>query len=280
MDSRNATVGAPVVPAGLGPSDRETQRWRTPVLLVVIALTTSAWVYLLALGLGKTNTGTGAAMLLMPRMTNWGAVDAALVFAMWAVMMVAMMLPSAWPMVRTFARVTPRIEPNGDAVGYARIGAFVGAYLLVWAGFSAAITLLQWMLLEVGWVTPMMVLRSPVVAGALLVAVGLYQLTPLKRACLNGCRSPLAFLMTAWRPGVAGAWRMGLRHGVLCIGCCWLLMALLLVLGVMNLAWVAVLTVFILLEKTVPRARWITPASGIALVVWGVALAVRAATVV
>ncbi len=273
MKGPNAAVRRAASAPGFAPGDPTSRRRRTPVLLAVVALTASAWLYLLAMGWGMANMEAGAAMLLMPRMTNWGAVDVALVFVMWAVMMVAMMLPSAWPMVETFARLTPRIEPEGDALVFARIGAFVGAYLLVWVGFSAGITLLQWWLLEAGWVTPMMAVRSPAVAGTLLVAAGLYQLTPLKRACLTGCRSPLSFLMTAWRPGVAGAWRMGLRHGLLCTGCCWLLMALLFVLGVMNLAWIAALTVFVLIEKTLPRARWLPSVAGAALVAWGVVLA-------
>lgn len=232
--------------------------------LVMCALTALAWAYLLAMAWGMMHEEAGAARMLMPGMMQWGPADLALVFAMWAVMMLAMMLPTAWPMVRTFAVLSAR---SSDARG--RTTAFVGAYLLVWAGFSLGITLLQWALQAADWMTPMMVLRSPTVAGALLIAAGIYQFTALKQACLATCRTPLAFLMTEWRPGLSGAWRMGLRHGVLCAGCCWLLMALLFVLGVMNLAWIAVLAAFVLLEKTWPKLRWLSAAGGVALIIWG-----------
>ena len=235
--------------------------------LIMGALTALAWTYLLAMAWGMMHEEAGAARMLMPGMMQWGPADLALVFAMWAVMMVAMMLPTAWPMVRTFAVLSTR---GSDARG--RTTAFVGAYLLVWAGFSLGITFLQWALQAADWVTPMMALRSPAVAGALLIAAGIYQFTPLKQACLATCRTPLAFLMTEWRPGLSGAWRMGLRHGVLCAGCCWLLMALLFVLGVMNLAWIAVLAAFVLLEKTWPKLRWLSAAGGTALIIWGTVL--------
>lgn len=235
--------------------------------LVMGALTALAWAYLLAMAWGMMNEEADAARMLMPGMMQWGPADLALVFAMWAVMMVAMMLPTAWPMVRTFAVLSTR---GSGARG--RTTAFVGAYLLVWSGFSLGITLLQWALQAADWVTPMMALRSRTVAGALLITAGVYQFTPLKQACLGTCRTPLAFLMTEWRPGLSGAWRMGLRHGVLCAGCCWLLMGLLFVLGVMNLAWIAVLAAFVLLEKTWPKLRWLSAAGGAALIIWGTVL--------
>lgn len=250
--------------------------------LVMGALTALAWAYLLAMAWGMMHEEASTARMLMPGMMQWRPADLALVFAMWAVMMVAMMLPTAWPMVRTFAVLSAgsaggqagRVN-SGTPVGSGarwRTTAFVGAYLLVWAGFSVGITLLQWALQAAGFITSMMTLRSPAVAGALLIAAGIYQFTPLKQACLATCRTPLAFLMTEWRPGLSGAWRMGLRHGLLCAGCCWLLMALLFVLGVMNLAWIAVLAAFVLLEKTWPKLRWLSAAGGMTLIIWGIVL--------
>ncbi|WP_313953287.1 DUF2182 domain-containing protein, partial [Accumulibacter sp.] len=222
---------------------------------------------------GMANMDVGMDMLLMPRMTDWRPIDLALVFLMWSVMMVAMMLPTALPMVSAFASCC---QPSA---GYSRGGAiiaFVAGYVLVWTGFSLLITGIQWALLQASWISPMMEVRSPGFGGVLLLAAGIFQFTPLKQACLSTCRSPLSFLMTEWRPGHAGALITGLRHGLLCTGCCWLLMALLFVLGVMNVAWIAVLTVFVQLEKNWPTARWLSPAGGVLLLAWGVVLLGRA----
>ncbi|MEO5698155.1 MAG: DUF2182 domain-containing protein [Burkholderiaceae bacterium] len=249
-----------------------------PVLIAALAgVIGLAWAYLLAMGWGMAHMDIGIDMLIMPRMTDWGAADLALVFLMWTVMMVAMMLPTALPMVRAFWCMT---RQRAATTSVLHVGVFVAGYLVIWTGFSALVTLAQWALLQAQRVTPMMELRDPLLAGLLLVGAGLFQLTPLKQACLRTCRSPLWFLMTAWRPGTRGAWLMGLRHGLWCTGCCWLLMALLFVLGVMNLAWIAALTAFVLLEKTWPAhwpgARWISPAAGLVLLVWGAALLVGA----
>lgn len=240
--------------------------WASPrrtVLLGLGAIIALAWAYVLYMGWGMENMDVGMDMALMPRMTDWQTVDLLLVFLMWVVMMVAMMLPSSLPMMFAFSRDT---RPQQ---GSRRLGAFVAGYLLVWTAFSLVMTLLQWALLESRLINPMMESRSPLFGGLLLVAAGLFQFTPLKNACLAACRSPLLFLMTEWRPGVRGAWIMGLRHGVYCTGCCWLLMALLFLLGVMNVLWIAALTAFVLVEKTGPRARWTSKASGAALLVWG-----------
>lgn len=241
-------------------------REKAPVLLGLAGLTALAWAYLLWMGWGMAHMEVGVDMLIMPRMTDWSAVDLALVFVMWVVMMVAMMLPTALPMVLAFQALTRRGAAPSSAW---RVSAFVAGYLAVWAGFSGVVTLLQWALLQARWVTPMMELRSPMLGGGLLLLAGLFQFTPLKSVCLSTCRSPLSFLMTAWRPGVRGAWLMGLRHGLWCTGCCWLLMALLFVLGVMNIAWIAALTAFVLIEKTWARASWLSPAGGVLLMAWG-----------
>lgn len=240
-------------------------RQRLAVLLGLGAVIVLAWAYVLFMGWGMEHMDVGMDMALMPRMTDWQPVDLVLVFLMWVVMMVAMMLPSSVPMMLAFSRETR--PPAGQ--GSRRLGAFVAGYLLVWTVFSLAMTLLQWALLESRLINPMMESRSPLFGGLLLVAAGLFQFTPLKNACLAACRSPLSFLMTEWRPGVRGAWVMGLRHGVYCTGCCWLLMALLFLLGVMNVLWIAALTAFVLIEKTWPRAEWTSKVSGVALLVWG-----------
>jgi len=248
------------------PPSATSARERLPVLLGLGGTTALAWAYLLYMAWGMEHMDVGIDMLLMPRMTDWSVVDLALVFLMWAVMMVAMMLPSTLPMVMAFRAEARQRSTRGSSL---RSVGFVAGYLMVWTGFSAAMTLIQWALLEARLLSPMMDSRSPLLGGLLLVGAGAFQFTPLKQACLATCRSPLSFLMTEWRPGLGGAWVMGLRHGLFCTGCCWLLMALLFVLGVMNVVWIAALTAFVLLEKTLPVARWVSAASGIVLISWG-----------
>jgi predicted metal-binding membrane protein len=235
---------------------------------VGLALVVGAgWLYLIYMAWGMANMDVPAAQLFMPAMMRWDAADLALVFLMWVVMMAAMMLPSAAPMVRAFAR-TAGAQPEGTSGVLA--SAFVGGYLAVWTAFSAAVTLAQWGLLELRLVTPMMESGSQWLSGGLLVAAGVFQFTAFKHSCLNKCRTPLGFLLTEWRPGLRGAFVMGLRHGVYCTGCCALLMLLLFVLGVMNLVWIVVLTLIVLAEKLLPvESRWPSRAIGAGLTIWG-----------
>jgi predicted metal-binding membrane protein len=246
---------------------------RRIVLLGLGAMIALAWAYVLYLGWGMENMDVGMDMALMPRMTDWQLVDLLLVFLMWVVMMVAMMLPSSLPMMMAFSRDTRSPAPHRMR----RLTAFVAGYLAVWTAFSLLMTLLQWGLLETRLISPMMESSSALFGGLLLVAAGLFQFTALKHACLATCRSPLSFLLTEWRPGVRGAWTMGLRHGLYCTGCCWLLMGLLFLLGVMNVLWIVALTAFVLVEKTWPGTHWISKASGAALLAWGAALLAGAA---
>ena len=182
--------------------------------------------------------------LAMPLDTAWRSETAVAVFAMWAGMMVAMMLPSAAPMVLAFDIVERR--HGGPA---SRPVAFAAAYLLVWAGWSALAAGAQWLLQAGGLLTPLIVSNSGGLTAGLLILAGLYQLTPLKQACLRRCRSPLGFLIAEWRDGLRGALAMGLKHGLWCAGCCWALMLLLFVAGAMNPVWIAFLTVAVALEK-------------------------------
>jgi predicted metal-binding membrane protein len=242
-------------------------RERLALLLALGLAVTLAWGYLLYMGWGMEHMDEGVHMAIMPRMTDWGAIDLALVFMMWAIMMMAMMLPSATPMILIFTAVDrQRQEAHAHLV---HVLAFVAGYIAVWTAFSLFATLVQWGLLEARLVSPMMQSSSPIVGGLLLTCAGAYQFTALKRACLATCRSPLAFILSQWRSGASGAFVMGLRHGAYCAGCCWLLMALLFVLGVMNVLWIVALTVFVLVEKTLPRARWLGFATGAMLIAWG-----------
>jgi predicted metal-binding membrane protein len=190
--------------------------------------------------------GSPAAQLTMP-MSDWSVANWLAVFIMWMVMMAAMMLPATMPMVSVFGTLN---KSRGEA---GRTVAFVAGYLALWAAFGAAATAAQWALQTNGLLSPMIVSMSPVLSGALLAIAGVFQFTPLKQACLRACRSPLGFLLTDWRGGLWGAARMGIKHGLYCLGCCWALMALLFVGGAMNLLWIAALTLLVAMEKIAPR---------------------------
>ena len=193
----------------------------------------------------------------------------AMAIAMWVVMMAGMMLPSAAPTILFYGAMVRKHAERGSVLPAVWI--FVSGYLLVWAGFSLAAAMLQAALEHAGLLTSMMASASKRLSGALLVAAGVYQLTPLKNLCLRKCRNPVQFFMTHWRPGAAGALRMGMTQGAYCVGCCWMLMLLLFAAGVMNLAWVALIAVFVLLEKLLPAGRLTSRIAGAALVVLGLA---------
>ena len=203
---------------------------------------------------GATNMGSPAAQLTMP-MSDWSAANWLAVFIMWAVMMAAMMLPTAMPMVSVFGTLN-------RARGTGQTAAFIAGYLALWTAFGAAATAAQWMLQTRGLLSPMIVSMSPVLSAALLAIAGAFQFTPLKQACLRACRSPLGFLLTDWRDGLWGAARMGVRHGLHCLGCCWALMALLFVGGAMNLLWIAALTLLVAIEMFAPKGDILAKALG------------------
>jgi predicted metal-binding membrane protein len=206
--------------------------------------------------------------LAAPDIQHWDISTVPPLFLMWANMMVAMMIPSAAPMILTFAMVNRKRGQSQWPLGPA--GIFLSGYLSVWVAFSLLVAVLQWMLHAGALLSPRMVSSSPVFGGAVLIAAGIFQWTPWKRACLTHCRSPLAFLMTGWREGKSGAWVMGLQQGAYCTGCCWVLMLLLFVAGVMNLFWIAVITLFVLVEKFVPKGLWLGRMAGAGLVGWGI----------
>jgi len=241
-------------------AERILLRSRAVTVAGLAVLTGLAWLYLLT-GAGMSPAGGMGAMVV----PAWP-----IVAGMWFAMMVAMMLPSAAPMVLLYAHAHRGSVPGR---GPPPTAAFLGGYLACWLGFSlVAVAVQRW--LEVGAVaSPMtMALHSREARATILILAGLYQLSPLKDACLGKCRSPAQFLSRHYRPGITGAARLGLLHGAYCVGCCWLLMALLFVGGVMNLAWVAALTILIAAEKLVPGGIWIARIAGIAMIGWGAVL--------
>lgn len=259
---------------------------RTVVIAGLVGVILLSWIYiLLGAGMGMTAfemtaapsvfapaAGSGAADGRMEAMrpVAWTAGYAALILLMWWIMMVAMMLPGAAPMILLFAVVNRKQRRMGAP--FVSTGIFAAGYIAVWGGFSVAAAGLQWSLEQSGLLSAMMAGTSAALGAAVLIAAGLWQLTPLKQACLRHCRSPLYFLAHRWRQGRMGAFRMGLEHGAYCLGCCWFLMALLFYGGVMNLYWIAGLAAFVLLEKTVPAGHWLGMICGVGLIGWGVAI--------
>jgi predicted metal-binding membrane protein len=238
---------------------------RLTVLLALAGVTAIAWRYLFVAQLDMSMP----AMSAMPDMPM--PFDATWVFAMWWIMMIGMMLPSAAPMILTFATVQRRKRERDEP--YVPTALFVAAYLIIWGGFSLAATAAQWALQQSALLSPVLTLAPPL-GGVVFIIAGLYQLTPLKYACLSHCRSPFAFVLNHWRDGWFGALRMGVGHGLYCLGCCWVLMALLFAVGVMNLLWVAVIAAFVFVEKLLPGGVWLGRIGGGAMAAFGIWLLV------
>jgi predicted metal-binding membrane protein len=226
-------------------SSQELIRARPWTAGVLLAAMVGGWLLLLW---GAIDMGSPMMQLTMPR-SIWTIDNTVAVFAMWTVMMGAMMLPSAAPMMLSFAALNRKREEGARSV------LFGVAYVTLWAAFGGMATLAQCILQSFGLITPMIVSTSAMLSAALLLIAGVFQFSPLKRACLRACRSPLGFLMSDWRDGLTGAWHTGIRHGPYCLGCCWALMLLLFVGGAMNLPWIAALAGLVAIEKLAPRGE-------------------------
>lgn len=235
-------------------------------LLCLLALTALAWLMLLQMARDMNAPGGMADAAMAGMLMPWSLADALLMFAMWLVMMVGMMLPSALPMLLIYQQMLRKRMPAPQR--HLALLLFCSAYGLVWAGFALGATALQWALEQLALLSPGMRSSSTALGAGLLLVAGVYQWLPNKAVCLEHCRGPLHFLLGYWRPGVLGGWRMGLAHGAYCLGCCWALMGLLFVVGVMNLLWVAVIGAFILLEKNLPQGLWLGRLCGLLLLGW------------
>jgi len=238
----------------------------TTCLVLVVGL---AWADLLRLDRQMSSHmayDIAMASMVMPTDSTWKAIDVFFTFQMWTVMMVGMMAGTAAPVLMLFR--ASAVSRTGRS-GLPAVLMFALGYLAVWVGFSACAALAQWALHEAAtWALPIAASR-PRLGGVILVAAGAYQLAPIKGACLTQCRSPLGFLMTNWRDGNLGAFGMGFRHGVFCLGCCWALMCVLFVVGVMNLVWVATLTVIVFVEKIAPAGPVVARAAGVLMIIVG-----------
>lgn len=252
------------------------------VTILLVTVIVASWLYLL------TGAGTGmrphemaavvpqqADMRMSPAI--WAPGHALVMFMMWWLMMIAMMLPSAAPMVLLHAAITRKGLPQADDAGSSdashrvlrTTSVFVAGYLVMWGLFSVFAVIMQWLLERSALLSPIMTSTNRILGSALLLAAGLWQLVPLKTACLKHCRSPASFLSAHWHTGLSGAFRMGTRHGLFCLGCCWFLMVLLFYGGVMNLIWVIGLALFVLAEKLIPAGIAFGRISGLLLIVWG-----------
>jgi len=240
-------------------------------LALLVAL---AWIYVWeGAGMGMSALDMTSAALFPHRQVGMdGEMPAtfAVVVTMWWVMMIAMMTPSAAPMALLYGKVASQHANQGRPI--APVAFLVAGYLLAWLGFSVVAAAAQELLQPAGLISEMMLWsKSAALSATVLAAAGIYQLSPLKRVCLTHCRAPVLFLTHHWRPGRMGALQLGARHGAYCVGCCWLLMALLFVGGVMNLVWIAALTLFVLVEKVAPRGDVIGRWSGVLLLAWAAA---------
>lgn len=277
--------------ADSAPFERLLKRDRAITLAGLAVLCAISWLYIVkGAGLGMSASEMTRLALfphrnaqpVMPGMVcdkcaapvqAWGLRTWVLMIAMWWIMMIAMMTPSAAPTILLYARVHRHALAQGQNQDkLAPTGAFACGYLLVWLGFSAAATLLHWGLERAGLVSSMMMeSQSRWLSAVVLIAAGLFQISPFKNMCLAHCRMPNEFLSRHWRPHMLGAIRLGALHGAYCVGCCWVLMTLLFVVGVMNLIWIAVLAIVVLMEKMMPRGLWFGRVAGVLLIGWGVA---------
>lgn len=236
-------------------------------LVVVIVL---SWAYMLHMGWGMGGTERETTLACV---SPWGTGDLVHYFFMWTIMMAAMMFPAAAPMILMFVAVNE--QRREDRSPLIPTGIFVLGYFLIWTVYSGLASLIQWGLHVSALLSHDLTITRPGWGGLLLIAAGVFQWTPFREACMSKCRSPVGFLMAEWRQGRLGALIMGIRHGLNCVGCCWLLMLLSFVLGVMNLVWMAGLTLFMIVEKAYPESRWVSRSAGVVLVFWGAAIFLR-----
>jgi predicted metal-binding membrane protein len=239
---------------------------QTSILAVVLVWIFAAWGYLFYQHQKMTYQAMSNMWMPPSEPMAWRLMDFVLVYFMWAVMMAAMMLPSAIPMILAFARVCRQQNKAPSKLAYL----FTSAYLAIWLLFSSALTLLQWQMHGLAWLSPMMENQNSILAAGILILAGSYQFMPLKNACLTHCKTPMGFLLNEWEDGLIGAIKMGLKHGANCLGCCWAQMLIMFAVGVMNLLGMALITLLVISEKTVPLdSRLISKTVGIAFLTWG-----------
>jgi predicted metal-binding membrane protein len=255
---------APIVVAPHVP--RLPLRDRVVIFSALGGVSLLAWIYLIdmAIEMKSPNAITTCAMCVR----NWTIKESLLMFWMWAIMMIGMMVPTAMPMTLIYAAVARKAQQQGSRIAPTFL--FVSGYILIWTLFSAAATFAQWKLDQWALLSPTMVTTSPALGASILVLAGIYQLTPYKQSCLRHCRMPAYFIAEHWRDGNVGALRMGIVHGAFCLGCCWALMLLLFLGGIMSLFWILAITIFVLLEKIIPHGVGGAKLAGAVMIIFGI----------
>jgi predicted metal-binding membrane protein len=237
------------------------------ILLSLLTVIFFSWLFLFHQHWQMTSLPMSEMWMPPSDVSAWRIMDFGLVYLMWAVMMAAMMLPTAIPMILVFAKICRQRNSAHPAM----IVSFVLAYLLVWFIFSILLTLLQWQMHGLHFLSPMMDNQNVNLAAAIFLLAGIYQFTPLKHTFLQYCRTPMGFLLTEWRDGGSGSFYMGFKHGVVCLGCCWTQMLIMFAVGVMNLLGMALITLLVMLEKMVPvKRQLICRLVGILFIGWGI----------
>jgi predicted metal-binding membrane protein len=251
-----------------GPLAYILKKDRFIVLTALFILCILSWLYIIYLYRQMHPMNMDALFFAMPMTPKWSLTDFVLLFLMWFVMMIAMMTPSVTPLILIFTVINRKRRQQRNP--FVSSGYLLSGYFLVWAAFSLFATFLQWLLQQISLLNPEMVTTSKILGGIILISAGTFQFTPLKNTCLRYCRTPISFIHQHWKEGKRGAFRMGLQNGVYCLGCCWVLMILLFVSGIMNILWIAVLTLFVVIEKILPSAKVVSSIAGILLITFGI----------
>lgn len=244
------------------------QKDRFIIVCGLLFLCLLAWMYVFYLYRQMDIMDMSAAFFAMPMTPQWSALDFILIFLMWIVMMIAMMTPSVAPLILIFAMVNRKRKQQQNP--FVPAGFLITGYFFAWAIFSFAATVLQWTMQQVAIMNPYMTITNKITGGIILIAAGIFQFSPLKTKCLNHCQTPLEFIHRHWKEGIKGALFMGLKNGWYCLGCCWILMLLLFISGIMNVLWIAVITAFVLIEKTLHNSKWISILAGVFLIIYGI----------
>jgi predicted metal-binding membrane protein len=232
-----------------------------------------SWLYIIYLYRQMVVMDMNALLFAMPMTPQWTWTDFVLLFLMWFVMMIAMMIPAVTPLILIFALINRQRQQQQSP--FVPAGYLLSGYFLVWAGFSLVATCLQWLLQQISLLNPEMETTSKILGAIILISAGVFQFTPLKHKCLNHCRTPIHFIHSNWKEGKKGALIMGAENGMYCLGCCWILMILLFVSGIMNLLWIALIALFVLIEKVLPAAKLISFIAGVVLIGYGIVILVK-----
>jgi predicted metal-binding membrane protein len=249
------------------------KRDRLIIICGLFIITLLSWLYVIYLYNQMVNMDMDALFFAMPMTPVWTATDFILLFLMWVVMMIAMMTPSVAPFTLIFAAINRQRRQQERPFVYTAY--LIGGYFLVWAAFSLGATFLQWLLQKISLLNAEMRTTSKIFGSVILIAAGIFQFTPIKQSCLGHCSSPLDFIRRHWKEGKAGAFLMGIKNGFFCVGCCWMLMVLLFFAGIMNLLWVAIISVFVLVEKISPQLKWVSRLAGLILVLYGILFLIK-----